>query len=134
MGDFSESEVSMEWLNKFGGSWTITWKNGKSTKYTITSEGELSVDGINQVFQLKPSENKVFPASEGWLTWFYMGRTYYIQIVNGLMYLHHFGGVECKSIYKSLSGYCGSGEGKTVTGSLLFHKPLKSRIFFESHK
>ena len=106
-----------KWLLKMNGSWTISWTNGKVDKYTINPDGELSIYGLSDVINLEASKNSAFPASDGWFNWRFGGRSYYMRINDGFLYLHQFSaGTECGSSYENLPGYCGEGKGLSVTG------------------
>ena len=109
--------MNVNWLKSMiGTSWSISWNNGKADQYKITTEGQLSIDGVGGGgIDLVESKNAQFPSTEGWLTMELMSRTYYMRVRDGRLYVHHFG-EECSEIYGNLKGYCGTGVGIDMKG------------------
>ena len=111
-------------MTTMAGTWIIRWADGKYDQYTITSEGaegDIAIKGIDDLFHLSPSTTSTFAASEGWYSFSYMRRYYYLRVVDGKMYLHYYGDEEeCPTTFRSLSGYCRDGRGITVAGLCLY--------------
>ena len=100
---------------RWTGSWTMTWTDGKTETYVISSTGEVSI-GDKKFGGLKPSGNIWFPATEGWWMWTWNAWTYYIRFYNGNLYVHKFStDRSCTKAYKNNMGsqYCGEGTSDT---------------------
>ena len=100
------------------GSWTVKWSSGGEDEYTITTTGHLTTNGVQ--VNLRGSTDGLFSVDDGWFQWMYEGRTYYIRIVEGVLYVHVFGPENvCTSTYRNRVGYCESGEAAVVKGEFI---------------
>ena len=96
----------------------MKWTTGESNQYSINSMAYLTMNGMR--FVLRESADVLFPAAEGWFTWTYGVRTYYMRNDGGIIYMHEFGPEnECTFTYKKRAGYCRTSEGKVIKGNYI---------------